>query len=76
MNLTTQAIIEQTIKKHHLRLQYDTVGNLIDALTEDGHKIAAQTVIIEMSKNGFLSRSTFIAPFLREIERIQDDKGK
>lgn len=68
MDPTKQAAIEFTIDKYKLRENHDTAGNLIDALQSDGEKMTAQHLQEAMTRNDYLSRSTLINNFLRDIE--------
>ena len=74
MNPTTKAAIEFIIDKYKLRRDHDTAGNLLDALKNDGQKIIAQHLTEAMATKDYLSRSTLISHFLRDIETdIQPD---
>lgn len=70
MNPTTKATIEFVIEKYKLRRDHDTAGNLIDALKKDGKGTAVQNLTEAMATKDYLSRSTLINNFLRDIDGI------
>ena len=70
MNPTTKATIEFVINKYKLREEHDTAGNLIDALKKDGKGTAVQHLTEAMAAKDYLSRSTLINNFLRDIEDV------
>jgi len=70
MNPTTKAAIEFVIEKYKLREDHDTAGDLLDALRKDGEKMAAQHLTEAMATKDYLSRSTLINNFLKDIDGI------
>lgn len=70
MNPTTKATIEFVINKYKLREEHDTAGDLIDALKKDGKGTAVQHLTEAMAAKDYLSRSTLINNFLRDIEDV------
>jgi len=70
MYIAMKSTINHRITESNLRREYDTAGNLIDALIENEETSTAQSLMSLMSKNELLSRSTLISNFLRDIEDL------